>query len=154
MSDGDFSISISYEEDTDVDENGIYKAIWHTLNLAQAPIPCGMTLVLTSAERVRDLNRDYAGIDETTDVLSFGVEGDPYAAEPDEPPYLGDVVIAVPVAEAQAQAAGHSLLSEIQTLAIHGTLHLLGYDHQNPDQQAEMWALQSAVLDTVRTINS
>jgi probable rRNA maturation factor len=118
--------------------------------MAGAAAPCALTVTITSAERVHELNREYAGLDEPTDVLSFGPEGEPYAVEPGEPPYLGDVVIAYPVAEQQAADNGLPVLIEAQTLAVHGVLHLLGYDHDTPDRRAEMWALQSAAMDAVR----
>lgn len=107
------------------------------------------TLVLTSAEAVQELNWQYRGVDAPTDVLSF-------AAEPEEDGfiiggeaelYLGDVIIAVPVAVSQAQAAGHSPAEEILLLAIHGLLHLLGYDHGTPEEKAAMWQQQTQILE-------
>ena len=74
--------------------------------------------------RVRALNRQYRKKDKTTDVLSF---------PSDERGYLGDVVIAAGVARRQAKAAGHSLQTELRVLALHGLLHLLGYDHERDD---------------------
>ena len=85
-----------------------------------------MTLALVPDRRVRALNRRYRGIDRVTDVLSFpaGAEG-PHAADL----FLGDVVIATGVAARQARAAGHAVGTEYRILALHGLLHLLGYDH-------------------------
>jgi probable rRNA maturation factor len=74
--------------------------------------------------RVRLLNRQFRGKDQPTDVLSFPAG---------EPGQLGDVVIAVGVARRQAQAAGHPLGTELRVLALHGLLHLLGYDHESDD---------------------
>jgi len=77
---------------------------------------------------VRSLNRRYRGIDRPTDVLSFSAGR---SATSHQPPAasLGDVVIARGVARRQARAAGHSVLTELRVLALHGLLHLLGYDH-------------------------
>src|SRR5690606_39898624 len=97
------------------------------------------------------LSRNYAVMYEPTDVLSVGAEDKPDAGEPGEPPYLGDVIIARPIAEAQAQEAGHSLLTELQILTIHGSLHLLGYDHQDDAQQAEMRAREAAALEALQS---
>ncbi len=73
---------------------------------------------------IRRLNREYAGKDAATDVLSFPASGPRVGV-----PFLGDIVIAAGVARRQARDAGHSMLAEVKTLALHGLLHLLGYDH-------------------------
>jgi probable rRNA maturation factor len=83
-----------------------------------------VSVALVSDRVVRRLNRQFAGKDATTDVLSFPASGPRVAV-----PFLGDIVIATGVARRQAREAGHSLLAEIKTLALHGLLHLLGYDH-------------------------
>jgi probable rRNA maturation factor len=108
-----------------------------------------LSLVLTSNEEIQHLNRDYLGYDKPTDVLSFPA-GEPIPGLPEEAShYLGDIIIAVPYAAAQAAKAGHSLLDELQLLTIHGVLHLLGMDHLEPEDKAEMWAAQTAVLHTL-----
>ena len=83
-----------------------------------------MTVALVPTGRMRLLNRRFRGEDHATDVLSF---------PSGESSYLGDVVIADGVARRQAQAAGHSRRTEIRVLALHGLLHLLGYDHERDD---------------------
>lgn len=83
-----------------------------------------VTVALVSTGRMRLLNRRFRGKDQATDVLSFPSE---------ERPYLGDVVIADGVARRQAREAGHSRGTEIRVLALHGLLHLLGYDHERDD---------------------
>ncbi len=145
-----YTVYIASEGPYNADENALREAVLQALSIGQAQPPCALTVTLTSAERVHELNAQYAGLDSTTDVLSFPAEGETYAVDPGDPPYLGDVIIAYPVAEQQAREAGMVLLVELQMLAIHGTLHLLGYDHDTPDRQAEMWALQSAALDATR----
>lgn len=114
-----------------------------TLERQDVPQQAGLTLLLTAEERVRDLNRAYRGVDRATDVLSF-----PFGESlPDGGQYLGDVAIAVPVAQAQAAAAGHSLEAELVLLAVHGILHLLGYDHAQAGEKARMWAAQAQLLE-------
>lgn len=147
---GGYEVYVDGEALSDDETRGIQKAAIHALKAARPAAPCALTVMVTTDEHIRELNRDYAGIDSPTDVLSFGAEDVPYKVEPGEPDYLGDVLIARGTAERQAVQAGHSLLAEMQVLAIHGTLHLLGYDHQDPDQQAEMWAAESAALDALR----
>jgi probable rRNA maturation factor len=83
-----------------------------------------MTVAIVPSARVRALNRRYRRKDRVTDVLSFP------AAEPGA---LGDVVIAMGVAARQARQAGHSVAVELRVLALHGLLHLLGYDHEHDD---------------------
>ena len=81
-------------------------------------------LALISDRRMRALNRQFRGKDYATDVLSF---------PSDERGFLGDIVIAEGMAKRQAKEHGHSLKIEVQTLALHGLLHLLGYDHETDD---------------------
>ena len=83
-----------------------------------------ITVAVVPDGRVRQLNRLYRRVNSPTDVLSFPA---------DEPGDLGDVVIAHGVAARQAAAAGHSLDTELRVLALHGLLHLLGYDHERDD---------------------
>jgi probable rRNA maturation factor len=84
----------------------------------------GVTVAVTTDARVRALNRRFRGVDQATDVLSFP------AGEPGE---LGDIVIARGVASRQARDLGHPLSTELKVLALHGLLHLLGYDHEADD---------------------
>ena len=83
-----------------------------------------MTVAIVSDARLRALNRQYRKKNKVTDVLSF---------PSDEHGFLGDVVISSGVAARQARAAGHSLATELRVLALHGLLHLLGYDHERDD---------------------
>jgi len=84
-----------------------------------------VTVAVVGDARVRALNRRYRGVDRATDVLSFPADGGPFDAG-----FLGDVVIAGGVARRQAREAGHPLTRELRVLALHGLLHLLGYDHE------------------------
>jgi probable rRNA maturation factor len=103
-----------------------------------------LTIVLTDNAQLHELNRDYLGIDAPTDVLSFPAsETDPETARR----YLGDILISVPRAEEQARTAGHPLEAEVQLLIVHGTLHLLGYDHAGKEDKTRMWKAQAEVLE-------
>ena len=103
-----------------------------------------MTIVLTDDRQLHELNVDYLGVDAPTDVLSFPAgEVDPET----EALYLGDIAISIPRAAQQAQTGGHSVEAEVQLLVIHGTLHLLGYDHGTDEEKAVMWAEQAKVLE-------
>ena len=85
-----------------------------------------MTIALVSDAEMRALNRRYRGVDRATDVLSFPADTDIRAPQR----LLGDIVIAWGVATRQALAAGHSRADELKVLALHGLLHLIGYDHE------------------------
>jgi probable rRNA maturation factor len=143
-------VNITMEEmPFDVEEDRLRAAVSHALQAGGQKVPCALTLRLADDEDIRQLNRQFAGIDSVTDVLSFPAEDEPYATEPDEPTYLGDVIIAVPVAKTQAQEKRHTLMAELQILAIHGTLHLLGYDHHTPHGQTDMQTCESAALNAL-----
>ena len=103
-----------------------------------------LTIVLSDDARLQELNRDYLGVDAPTDVLSFPAsETDPETGAR----YLGDILISIPRAEAQAKSAGHPLESEVQLLVVHGVLHLLGYDHAEAEEKTKMWKVQAEVLE-------
>lgn len=103
-----------------------------------------ITIVLTDDRQLHELNLDYLGVDAPTDVLSFPAsETDPETGAS----YLGDIILSIPRATAQAEAAGHPVEAEAQLLVVHGTLHLLGYDHSTDEEKAVMWAEQAKVLE-------
>jgi probable rRNA maturation factor len=91
-----------------------------------------VSIALVADARVRELNRRYRGKDTATDVLSFPAVP-PIQPIPPVQPFLGDIVIARGVAARQARSAGHQFATELRILALHGLLHLLGYDHEDDD---------------------
>jgi probable rRNA maturation factor len=97
-----------------------------------------VTVMVTGDQKLAKLNAEFLGETRSTDVLSFpsGEKG-----------YLGDIAISLPRARAQAKAGGHKLTEELQLLAVHGTLHLLGYDHATVAEKKRMWAVQDKVLN-------
>lgn len=105
-----------------------------------------LSIVLTDEARLQQLNRDYLGIDAPTDVLSFPAsETDPETGAR----YIGDILISMPRAQVQAEAAGHPLEWEVQLLVVHGVLHLLGHDHAQPEEKARMWKAQAEILESL-----
>lgn len=116
--------------------------------LSQGQMQGQMTVVVTANEQVRELNARYRDVDSVTDVLAFPAQGAlGHFVEPAEAAdYLGDVIIAYPQAEVQAKAAAHPVADELRLLVAHGTLHLLGYDHATPDEEAAMWKRQDEIL--------
>ena len=113
-------------------------------------------LVIASQERVWQLNKTYLGKDEPTDVLSFAMlpesstEGEPlFASPPDGIKHLGEVLISYPQAAMQAEEHQHSIKKEVAILIVHGVLHLLGYDHDEPEPARQMAAREAAILNCV-----
>jgi probable rRNA maturation factor len=102
-----------------------------------------LTILLTDDDQVRELNKKYLNIDDTTDVLSFSSK----EIDPDSNRmYLGDVIISHNRALDQARLAGHDMEVELQLLVIHGVLHLLDFDHGEPEQKTTMWNAQEIIL--------
>jgi probable rRNA maturation factor len=102
-----------------------------------------ITVAFCQNEYIQGLNAHYRGLDKPTDVLSFESEEiDPESGRR----YLGDIVISLPQAVKQAGDAGNLLTSEVAMLVVHGVLHLLGHDHQTPDEKTEMWKKQYTIL--------
>ena len=121
----------------------IERAVQAALTNQKESMDANLSVVLTDNRRIRKLNRDYLGVDAPTDVLSFP------ASEPDPETgarYMGDILISVPYAAYGARKAGHPLESELQLLAVHGVLHLLGHDHAKPKEKAKMWKAQHEIL--------
>jgi len=111
-----------------------------------------MAVVITDDEAIRALNRDFRGVDEPTDVLAFGEDApSPFVMAPGEPTYLGDVVISLERAQAQAEEQGCPVKAELQLLLVHGILHLLGYDHATEEGHLEMWSRQDVILQALRS---
>lgn len=103
-----------------------------------------LSVVLTTDEEVHELNRAYRGVDRTTDVLSFAQrEGEDSDLND---PLLGDVVISMDAVQRQATDYGHSLEREVAFLTVHGILHLLGWDHERPAEEARMMAKTEEIL--------
>ncbi len=103
-----------------------------------------LTVAIVSDRRMRSLNRAFRGDDHTTDVLSFpAVAGPGTPARGSQPRFLGDIVVAAGVARRQAGAAGHALRTELRVLALHGLLHLLGHDHDAPEDGRRMARMEA-----------
>ena len=117
------------------------------LEAEQAPA-CELSIAVTDDETVRSLNREYAGEDEVTDVLSFSQrEGEEFVTPPEGAPPLGEVVIAYPQAARQAAERGHTAAEEVPRLLVHGVLHLLGYDHAEPEEARRMREREEALVN-------
>ena len=119
------------------------RAILATLDYEEFIYPAEVSVTLCSAEYIRELNKTYRGKDSETDVLSFPLyeDGDFDPIECSVAATLGDIVISVPRARTQAAEVGNSFTEEVQFLAVHSTLHLLGYDHERSEDDEEAQCL-------------
>ena len=117
-----------------------------------------MSVTIVDNNRIHEINREYRKIDRPTDVISFAIEDNDEEdfeiffetldneEEIEIPRLLGDIFISIDKAEEQAKEFGHSLDREIGFLAVHGFLHLNGYDHQTEEEEHEMFSLQDEIL--------
>ena len=130
-------------QQTSFDEDVIHRAALVTLRMHDSEV-CEVSVLLANDRETQSLNGQYRDIDAPTDVLAFAMrEG---VDEPLNPDLLGDLVISVPTAQRQASAHNHSLDVELACLTVHGILHLLGYDHQIPEDAAIMFEKQETLL--------
>ncbi len=129
-----------------VDTAALEQAARTVLRQQEVPPESDLSLILTDDEQLHHLNRQFRQVDAPTDVLSFPAhEIDPESGRL----YLGDVIISVPRAQAQAQQGGHAVQDELLLLVVHGVLHLLGHDHAAAEEKDRMWAAQRAALQAL-----
>jgi probable rRNA maturation factor len=134
-----------------VDEDWAKKIVRQVLKAEGVASPYEVSLVFTDSDTVKQLNRDYRGVDEPTDVLAFymlpqkGVDSS-FTLPPDGFTRLGEVIISYPQAAAQAKEQGYSCERELALLVIHGILHLLGYDHEEPEDGKKMREREKELL--------
>jgi probable rRNA maturation factor len=139
-----------------LDRAALRRLAVRVLKAEEVTPPTEVSLAITDDETVRDLNRRYLGIDEPTDVLSFGHEAtgepfdrlrtEPFVTPPDGVRRLGEVILSYPTAERQAEEAGRTVQEEAAHLVVHGLLHLLGYDHEDPGDERRMRAKEESLL--------
>jgi len=146
-------IGISVEEKFKglVDEEWAKRVAQQVLVAESVAPPYEISLVFTDSETVQRLNRDYRGVDEPTDVIAFYMlpqkENSPtFVLPPDGITRLGEVIISYPKAVEQSREQGHSVDKELALLIIHGILHLLGYDHQQPEEEKRMRGREQELL--------
>ncbi|MBY0122330.1 rRNA maturation RNase YbeY [Bacillus sp. S/N-304-OC-R1] len=112
---------------------------------------CEVSLTFVSNEKIKEINKEYRNKDSVTDVISFAMEemgeGEIELIGIEMPRVLGDIIISVSRAREQAEEYGHSFMREIGFLAVHGFLHLLGYDHETEEDEKEMFSRQKDILN-------
>ncbi|MGH3551573.1 MAG: rRNA maturation RNase YbeY [Mycobacterium sp.] len=145
------SIEVANESAFDVSETELVSVARFVIAEMDVNPAAELSMVLLDTAAMADLHMRWMDLPGPTDVMSFPMDelepsGRPDAAEPG-PAMLGDIVLCPEFAAEQAAAAGHSLGHELALLTIHGVLHLLGYDHTEPDEEKEMFALQHRLLE-------
>ena len=160
-------MTISYEKETELDlgidcEELARLVGDRVLEQENCPYEAQISLILTDDAGIREVNREYRGLDRSTDVLSFPMVDFPSPAEysvleEDDSLFdldsgellLGDIMISAEHVTAQAEAYGHSVRREFCFLVAHSMLHLLGYDHMSPEEAAVMEAKQEQALQSL-----
>jgi probable rRNA maturation factor len=142
------SIEINNESVIDIDEPTLQRLAIYTLDQLHVHPDADLSIVLVDEAAMEQLHVQWMDEPGPTDVLSFPMDelrpGTEDAISPAG--LLGDVVLCPQVATAQAEVAGHSPLDEMLMLTVHGILHLLGFDHAEPEEEKEMFGLQRDIL--------
>lgn len=152
------SIEIANESSHTIDEEALVRVARHVLDAMGVSPLAELSVLLVDVEHMTELHVRWMDLPGPTDVMAFpmdeldlrGSRGAGHAHEErlDDlaPVMLGDVVLCPPVAVQQAREAGHPLEDELEMLTTHGVLHLLGFDHEEPDEHTEMFGLQGQLL--------
>ena len=129
-----------------IDQKSLNQIAEKIMNLVEHENDIEVSIRIESDEVLRQLNHQYRGIDQPTDVLSFESNMiDPETGKMN----LGDILISYPTSEKQALEAGHPVESEIILLILHGILHLSGYDHSTKKEKDQMWQKQQSILTSL-----
>ena len=134
-------VFLANEQGLPVDETRLTALAHHVLSAEGLEDDAELSILLVTSDHIRKLNDRFAGDDYATDVLAFPMLDDDGPSE-----MLGDVVVCPEVAEGNARKLGHDLDDELDVLLVHGTLHLLGYDHKSEDEKNKMDARLKEIL--------
>jgi probable rRNA maturation factor len=153
MSEPEINVSIEQKLKIPLRESWFQRIAIRTIEAEGIPTPSEMGLVITDSKTIQKLNMTYRGENKPTDVLAFymipGTNQESeaqFVGPPDGIHHLGEVVISYPQAVEQAQEQGHSVEQELALLIVHGVLHLLGYDHEFPEEEQKMKARENEIL--------
>lgn len=142
-------------------EKSWLKSIAQKALKAEGVAPAELGIVITGPETIQQLNKVYRGEDEPTDVLAFHMlpsagraHRPSFVTPPDGVIHLGEVVISYPQTVQQARDQGHRVENELALLTVHGVLHLLGYDHERPEERQRMRAKEEEILRKLDSVAS
>ncbi len=142
------SIEISNETEFKVDEVRVLRLAEFALDRMKIDLAAELSVIFVDEPAMEQLHLQWMDEPGPTDVLSFPMDElrPGTESEPTPPGLLGDIVICPTVAQRQAVAAGHETIDEILLLTTHGVLHLLGFDHADPEEELEMFGIQKSIL--------
>lgn len=143
------TIEVANESGVEVDEAAIEQAAQHALDRMGVSPEAELSIMVVDVAQMTELHLKHMDLPGPTDVLAFPMD-DVWAESHEGPVMVGDVVLCPEVAATQAVTAGHSTADELAMLTTHGVLHLLGYDHEEPDEHAEMFSLQAELLASLK----
>jgi probable rRNA maturation factor len=146
---------IDFIDETDSLEESLLKKMEGLLQLAgemeSVPDLTELSVTFVENERIQEINREYRGKDQPTDVISFAMEemgeGEIEIIGDHIPKHLGDLIISIEQAKLQSEEYGHTYYRELGFLTVHGFLHLLGYDHMNEEDERKMFTRQEEILN-------
>lgn len=149
------SLTIDFLDETNQLSEENINTIEKLLNFAaqkeQIELGSEVSITFVTNDKIQEINREYRGKDYPTDVISFALEemgeGEIEVSGGEMPRVLGDIIISLAKAEEQAKDYGHSFMRELGFLAVHGFLHLLGYDHETDEEEKVMFDRQKVLLD-------
>ncbi|GGG02911.1 endoribonuclease YbeY [Rhodococcoides trifolii] len=145
------SIEVSNESGMDISETDLVSVARFAIARMDVHPAAELSMVLVDSAAMADLHMRWMDLPGPTDVMSFPMDELEPGGRPDSPDpgpsMLGDIVLCPSFAAEQAEKAGHPLAHELALLTVHGVLHLLGYDHAEPDEEKEMFGLQNSLLD-------
>ncbi|MBA2389741.1 MAG: rRNA maturation RNase YbeY [Geodermatophilaceae bacterium] len=130
-----------------VDAAALQRAIAAVFQAERVPGEAHLSLVIVGDEEMTRLHEAFRADPGTTDVLTFPYEDE--GGDEEMAAYLGDIIVCYEQAARQAEEEGHTPQEEMALLAVHGALHLLGYDDEAPEGRAQMWARQRAVMEEI-----
>ena len=139
-------LEIFNQTDEEIDELETVKSVLNYAIKKEKLENVIFNVIIVDNNYIHELNRDYRHIDRETDVITFALEDEKDMVVPDGERVLGDIYISFDKAKEQAKEYGHSLLRELSFLAVHGFLHLLGYDHMTKEEEEIMFSKQEEVL--------
>jgi probable rRNA maturation factor len=147
------NVEVNNESGVDIDAHGLMRLSRFVMSSLRLHPECELSIKLVDEDTMARYHVEFLDLPGPTDVMSWPMdEPRPGADDDAEPPlgHLGDIALCPTVAAAQGAKAGHGTWAELELLTVHGVLHLLGYDHAEPAEKAEMWDVQGRLLEAWR----
>jgi probable rRNA maturation factor len=153
------NVEVNNESGVDIDVNGLMQLSRFAMEALRLHPECELSIKLVDEATMERYHIEFLDLPGPTDVMSWpmdelrpGAEGEDGSGDGSDLPlgHLGDIALCPSVAAAQGAKAGHGTWAELELLTVHGVLHLLGYDHGEPAEKAEMWDVQGRLLEAWR----